>query len=186
MNRAGRFMDEAIQIELFQAGAELLTVDEDSARGRYSGAIIERNRERVRQIVRALAEGIGVHRVAKAFGVSVHTVLGIRDRHPDLIATEKQSLSRQLGRILKLSADSFEDALAAGKISPAQLPVAIGILCDKKAVLDGDASMIVRIEREEVPSVDDLTRRLQAMKRVTLTGVTLTECDSCRNDDNGQ
>ncbi len=168
------------QAELFERGAELLTVDDDARLGRYSGVIVDRNRERRDQIIRCLAEGVGVNRVAKAFGASIQTVLAIRQRHAGLITAEKKDASLQIGRIVRLGLDRFEEALVKNEISPGQLPVAMGILLDKKAMLDGDATMVVRIEREEVPSVEDLTARLEAMKRVKTP---LLDCDSGSSDE---
>jgi hypothetical protein len=50
---------------LFAMGAELLSVEEDAKSGKYSGAIIEKNRDKVKAICGALAEGHGILRVAK-------------------------------------------------------------------------------------------------------------------------
>jgi hypothetical protein len=131
------------QLALFGDGAELLTVEEDARRGLYSGKIIEKNRAKVRAICQALAEGIGVNRIAKAFGVNIRTVMGIRDRHPELIAAEEKLLSQQIGRVLKVGVDRYLEALLDGAIPAAQIPVGMGILFDKKALLDGKPTAIV-------------------------------------------
>ena len=167
------------QPELWQIGRELVTVEDDAKSGKFSGVIIEKNRERVRQICRALAERIGVHRIAKAYGVSVHTVLGIRDRNAELIATEKKDVSLQLGRISKLMADNIEQRLEEGTFKPGSVDLAI--ILDKKSVADGDPSMIVEHRHTiQGSSAVDFAAKLDAMKRAK--GVVT----SCGTDDKPQ
>lgn len=156
---------QAELFSIFGQGAELLTVEEDAKVGRYSGAIVDRNRERLEAICNALAQGIGIKRVAQAFGASIHTVMAIRERHPDLIATEKKALSGQIGRILKLSADRYEEALVEGAIAPGQIPVGFGIFADKKSLLDGDPTAIVE-QRSSGPRTEDVRAYLERMTRV--------------------
>lgn len=161
-------MEEAEQLTLspvFFSGQELLEDQEElRRRGVFSGKIIDRNISKRDAIVRALAEGIGVNRIAKAFSVSVHTVMALRDRHPDLIAAEKQALSRQFGRLLKLSADRYEEALINDEVSPSQLPVAMGILSDKKALLDGDPTLRVDHGKRNEVTADDVREYLARLK----------------------
>lgn len=170
---------EVAQAELFDAsqlpvGHELLSIDEDARRGRFSGAIIERNREKVRSICAALAEGIGILRVARAFGVSPHTVTGIRERNPHLIAIEKKQLSRTYAAILMVGSERYLEAIHAGSINPRDLPIGLGIVSDKKALLDGDATSRVETVQMARPSVESITawveaERLKRAKRVEST-----------------
>lgn len=141
---------------------DLLTIDLPETRKRYTAASLERCVAKRDAIVRAMAEGHGLLRIAKAFGVSHHLVSSLRDSRPDLVAIEKKQLSGQIGRILKMSADRFEEGLVEGKISPAQIPVAFGIFSDKKAALDGDASMIVEHRHKIEASASGFLSRLKA------------------------
>lgn len=141
---------------------DLLTIDQPVTQKRYTAASLERCVAKRDAICRALAEGHGLLRIAKVYGVSHHLVSTLRDSRPDLVAIEKKQLSGQIGRILKLSADRFEEGLVAGKISPAQIPVAFGIFSDKKAALDGDAGMIVEHRHRVVGSVQGFEARLRA------------------------
>lgn len=148
---------------LFGAGAELLEVEERARSGRYSGTIIERDRGKVRAIVAALADGHGIIRTARAFGVSEHTVIGIRERNPDLIAIEKKNLSRLLGRVVAVGWERYLEALVAGEISPRDLPVGLGIAGDKKALIDGEVTS--RIEVREVVSVEAVLEGLAVLRQ---------------------
>lgn len=164
------------QPEFWRVGRELVTVEDDAATGKFSGLVIEKNRERVKQICRALAERIGVHRIAKAYGVSVHTVLGIRDRNPELIATEKKDVSLQLGRISRLMADNIEQRLEEGTWKPGSVDLAI--MLDKKAMVDGDPGLVIE-HRHTVQggSVAEFEAKLAEMKRITRAPENIVEID---------
>lgn len=169
---------------LFELGAELLTVEEDARKGKYSGAIIEKNREKVKAICGALAEGHGIIRVAKAFGVSTHTVIGIRERHPDLLAIEEKQLTRKYGTILALSAERYLEALVSGSIPAAQLPVGMGIVFDKKALLDGKPTAIVRHQAKEI-SIEDLNALIEGMPRANVVEESSEGSAESESDDGG-
>lgn len=149
---------------LFEAGAELLSVEERAKSGRYSGVIIERDRGKVRAIVQALAEGHGIIRVARAFGVSEHTVIGIRERHPDLIAMEKKNLSKLLGRVVAVGWEQYLEAVVDGRVSPRDLPVGLGIAGDKKALIDGEVTQ--RIEVRQADTVESVLAGLECLRQV--------------------
>lgn len=181
---------EAEQQLLFAEGAELLTVEEDARQGKYSGKIIDKHRAKVAAICNALAGGIGIIRIARAFGVSEHTVMAIRDRHPELIAMEEKELSRTYGKILKLSAERYLEALVSGSIQPAQLPIGMGIIFDKKALLDGKPTQIVHHQEKDL-TVEDLNRLFDSMKVVKVShGQELkqisNESDTQSDDEHGK
>lgn len=161
----GEFFDDG------SFGVELANLDEPETRhGKYTGAELERRVALRDEVVRALAEGMGIQRICqrlRAKGVSIgeHSVMALAQRRADLVAMEKKQLSQQLSRILKLSADTFEEALIAGGIAPGQIPVAFGIFADKKAALDGDAGLVIEHKHTFGGSVEDFTRRLDEMKR---------------------
>jgi hypothetical protein len=138
-------------------GVELLTIDDDERAGKYSGKIIDKNKAKLRAIVQALASGVGQLKVAKAFSVSVHTVRGIVKRHPELIAIEEKKLSEDIGFAVKLGVERYIEAIINGEIPAAQLPVGLGILFDKKQLLDGKPTSISTAK----PALD-----LETMKKV--------------------
>jgi hypothetical protein len=157
----------------------LLTLDLPETRKQYTAASLERDAAKREAICRALAEGHGLLRIARAFGVSHHLVSALRDSRPDLVAIEKKQLSGQIGRILKMSADRYEEALAAGAVPVGQIPVSFGIFSDKKGMLDGDPGMIVE-HRHTLSggSAGEFAAKLDAMKRAR--GV-VASCESVSN-----
>lgn len=164
------------QSELPEA-SELLRVDQPDAPKRFTAEHLEANIAKRDAVIRALAEGVGIIRIARAFGVSEHTVMALRDRRPELVAMEKKQLSGQLSRILRLSAERYEEGLLAGKVAPAQIPVGFGIFADKKAMLDGEASLVIE-HRITAPSAEDFARKLEEMKRAKAATAAPLDCAS--------
>lgn len=129
------------------AGRELLVPVEEQ-RHRFTGELVARNVAKYAAIVGALGEGLGVRQIARAFGVSHHTVECIRERESALVATEKERTGRKLRRLVRMSLDALEEALTAGTISAGQLPITAGILIDKSLLWDGQATAIVAHRHE--------------------------------------
>jgi hypothetical protein len=153
----------------FFEGQELLEVLD--APGCCSGVILEKRTALIQSVVQALADGFGVQRIAAAYDISVYSVLGIRDRHPDLIAIEKKQLSNRLGRIVRLATERLEEALIKGEITPGQLPVLGAIMIDKKLLIDGEAtSRIEHSSRREVTK-EDVDRALQQLRQADVVEV---------------
>ena len=109
---ARREQPASVQPPLFsELEMDLLTLDKAETKKRYTAASLNNQLALREGICRALAEGWGLLRIAKHFGTSHHLVSALRDSRPDLVAIEKKQLSGQIGRILRLSADKYEEAL---------------------------------------------------------------------------
>ena len=114
MNQSN-IMARAEQGEFFDAvdmpvALELLESPEEQAK-RFTGEQVARNRKRYLAIVRALGQNLPVRMICEAFGISHHTVKAIREREPELVATEKQRVARMLGHAARLCVESFIDDL---------------------------------------------------------------------------
>lgn len=139
---------------------DLLSIDLPETRKRYTAESLERNVAKRDVIVRALAEGHGLLRIAKAFAVSHHLVSALRDSRPELVAIEKKALSQQLGLLAKMTADSLIERLQEGKWKPGSVDLAI--LVDKKAQVDGDPGLIVEHRHTVEASPEGFLARLRA------------------------
>ncbi|MDD2766005.1 MAG: hypothetical protein PHE83_18740 [Opitutaceae bacterium] len=159
---------ELFRAEELPAGHELLTIEQDERAGRSTGERLARNRERYMAIVRCLAEGIGIRATARAFKVSPHTIFAIRDREAAAIATEKQELSRLMGRFVRMGVERLNEEL--DDIPIGQLSVSLGIVSDKKALLDGDPTVRVEERIEVALSPADLRGMLERIKRADPAG----------------
>jgi hypothetical protein len=162
------------QPELFDESAlpighELLTIEKDEKRGRFTGEIVARNRERYAAIVRALAEGFGIRQIARAFHVSCNTIFAIRDREGHAIETEKKQLAGLMGRFVRMSVERLIEE--HDQIPVGQLPVALGIVQDKRALLEGDPTVRVDERIEVAISASDLAGMLERMKRAQVIDV---------------
>lgn len=157
------------------AGVELAALPDsrsigngETKHGKYTGAELERRIELRDRVVRMLAEGVGIRRIAwllrrEGIAIGEHSILALRDRRGDLVATEKKQLSQQVGRITKLMADSIEERLVTGEMVPTSVDLAVMI--DKKATLDGDATLVIEHKHSFSGGVEDFKRRLEEMKR---------------------
>lgn len=140
------------QIALFDesqlpSGRELLLPLEEQ-RHRFTGGQVRLNQERYAALVSALGEGLGVRQICRAFKVSPHTLETIRERDAELVATEKERSGRKLRRLVRMTMDRLEEALANDEITAGQLPVTLGILVDKSLAFEGQAVATVTVRHE--------------------------------------
>jgi hypothetical protein len=149
--------------DLMPAGHELLTIDEDERRGRFTGERIAKNRQLYQAIVKCLAEGIGIRHTARAFRVSPNTLMAIRQREGIAIETEKKELSAKMGLFVKMSVERLIEEIDCIPIG--QLSVSAGIIADKKALIDGDPTVRIEEKREIAVTPSDLRQMLENMKR---------------------
>jgi|SRR5581483_67555 len=177
------------QADFFDDGSEgvaLASLDKPDATKRYTGVELER-RVAVRDaVVNLLAQGVGIQRICRAMraqGVQIgeHSVMALMQRRPDLVAMAKKQLSEQLGRIVKLAADSIEQRLIEGKFKPGSVDLAVFI--DKKASVDGEASMVIEHRHTLAASAEDFRRRLEDMKRAKVVELSpAKELEAAVND----
>ena len=162
-------LPECNQVELFApdvlpAGWDILPEQQH----RFTGERVARNRERYLAIAHALAEGLGVRQIARAFGCSAHTVARVRETANEVVAAEKEHVSRKLGTLIRMSLERFEEGLVNREIHPSQLPVAIGIFTDKKLLLEGGVTSRVEHTNREI-SVEVVERALRSLKATSIT-----------------
>lgn len=139
-------------------------VDGRTDQDRFSGAIIEKQTRLVDAILADLAEGCSQRSIAEKFKVSRHTVSGILQRaeQSGKIAPFKQRVSAKLGQIAEEATEAYLEAIRERKIQPAQIPVGVGIMLDKKAALDGEASEI--IEHRHTIDVDGWREKFKSAR----------------------
>jgi len=147
-------------------GSELLATPESQS-ALYSGKIVEKNKERVDQIIQARAMGFPIRQICTAFKVSSHTIAELEQRHATKLATLKGRLARKFGIFVELGLDRAINEV--DKIDIDKLMVSLGIATDKMQVLSDSPSIIVGQSGEGPKrfSVDTLNARL---RNVTGTG----------------
>jgi hypothetical protein len=161
-------------------GIELANLDKpETKHGKYTGAELDARVVVRDRVVRLLAEGMGIRRMAKmlrAEGVKIgeHSILALRERRPDLVATEKKQLSQQLGRITKLMGDQIEERLIDGSMKAT--PIDMAVMVDKKAAVDGEAGLVIEHRFTVDASADAFAKKLEEMRRAKV--VQPIDCES--------
>lgn len=131
--------DEFFDASELPAGLDLL-LPHDVQVQRFTAEHVARNQSRYLEIVGSLSEGLSVRTICKAYHVSSHTVQRIREREPELIASDKQRLARLFRRAARQSVEGYIEKLEAGLVTPGVLPIASGIFTDKSLLLEGEAT----------------------------------------------
>lgn len=139
-------------------GSELLEPAESQA-ARFSGKIVEKNRERVDGILGARAMGFPLRQICAAFHASPHTVAEIERRHAVKLATLKDRLARKFGVFVELGIDRA--IREVDRMDRDRLMVSLGIAADKMQVLTGEPSAIVATpDQARRFSIESLRERL--------------------------
>lgn len=133
-------------LERDQAQLSLLDVPEEQrerleAKGEFTGERLHaQDPDRYRAIVGALAEGIGLRAIARAYKVSPNTVRAIRVREAGPIDTDKKEISHRLRQFARMASDRLVEEIDDIPID--KLPLATAIVVDKMQLLDGEATTI--------------------------------------------
>ena len=153
------FSPEAVEAGLVEVAGK--------PRGQFSGGIIERQAELVDVILERFASGASQREIARVFSVSTNTVAGIVSRATasGRIEAYKTRVSAKLAGAIEGGIEFWTDALRAGTLNPAQIPLAVGIFSDKKALLDGEATSRVEVRQVE-PSGQDIDAALRALPEI--------------------
>ena len=156
------FSPEAVEAGLVEVAGK--------PRGQFSGGIIERQAELVDVILERFASGASQREIARVFSVSTNTVAGIVSRATasGRIEAYKTRVSAKLAGAIEGGIEVWTDALRAGTLNPAQIPLAVGIFSDKKALLDGEATSRVEVRAVE-PSGQDIDKALRALPEVEVS-----------------
>lgn len=156
--------DNAYQFSMelpgIEPGAELLTIDERAASGRYTGELIEKDRAKIDAILQLLAVGVGIRRIAASQHVSTRTVSLLRDRYSEKIATHKKGLARRFGLFAELGIDRAIEEV--DEMDRDKLMISVGIATEKMQLLDGEATAIIG-STANAPSHEELRKQFDAI-----------------------
>lgn len=144
------FSDDVVDARFTFTGAKLFKTDPD----------------KYRMIVNALAEGMAIRQIARAFKVSPGTVNAVKENEVIPIGAQKEKLANKLHTLAKMSVERLIDE--NDKIPLNSLAVVVGIAVEKMQLLQGEATQ--RIESTKGPSMEDFNKYLESLKNVTETG----------------
>lgn len=119
--------------------------------GQFSGAIIERNKEKVDAILELLAQPDMTHKkISKIFKVSRNTVAALERRAEDdgRLAAYTQRLTNKLRYASRASLDSLIESIEKDELKGKDKGIVTGILLDHLGKLEGRPTSIVETRRE--------------------------------------
>lgn len=129
--------------------------------------------ELVSQMAALFAEGRGCKAVSRLCGVGVQTARAVRNHlsTSGKLLPWKERVSKRMGEVIEDGVDVLHDGILSGEISAKEISVPLGILVDKKQILDGGPTSIVLHQEEPVSAerlagrLDELIRQLPAADR---------------------
>ncbi len=165
------FLPEAVESGLVEIAGK--------PRGQFSGVLIEKQAALVDVILERFAAGASQREIARVFSISTNTVAGVVARATSCgrIEAYKTRVSAKLAGAIEGGIEVWTDALRAGTLNPAQIPLAVGIFSDKKALLDGEATSRVEVRQSE-PSAQDIAAALRALPEIQ---VEVVDSDSTKS-----
>lgn len=138
-----------LTLPTIELGWEILTVEDDRKAGKFTAELLDKNEGKRNAVVEALAQGMAIRSIAKAYEISVNTVLTAKRRFGAQIETEKQRLGRDCFDVARMAVERMRDEI---EFMPRQsLPIIAGIMSEKGLLLTGAPT--ARIEHIGGPSV---------------------------------
>lgn len=153
--------EEAKQMKLFTT-AQMPSehFEKMEAHGHFTGERLFRFKPEIyRMITCAIAEGLSVRQISRAFGVSTNTVMAVRDREPEAIDTEKRKVTSELRKFARMAIERLNEEI--DHIDIDKLPIALGIVVEKWQLLEGQATS--RVEHVKTPGIEDYNRIIDAL-----------------------
>jgi len=137
---------------------------------RFTGTTTEKDGELVQAVLAAVVQGVPRETIARLARISPSTIAALVERaeKSGQIGGWKERMSRILSRATETAAAALVDDIEKGKLPAAQKPVAIGILVDKKLLLDGEATS--RVEHVERVRPEDVLAKIKAAQVIEIPG----------------
>jgi hypothetical protein len=156
--------------------------------GEYSGDILKARHPQLYQAaIELLARGYGIRDTAEILKMSARSVMAIRDREPESIATIKHKVSRRFLDVATLAAEVARDRLTdhPDTITFKDLMIGGAVATDKHLILSGEATQ--RIEHVTRQTDDDFSRMLEdARARGRLIEGEIVQETDITQEDRGQ
>jgi len=129
----------------------------------------KRDPERYNSLVKALRHGIGRETVVDIFGTSMELVAAVLTVEKIDPKSDKQILNK-LQTAQDLAATALTEAIRSGELKASGLPVALGILTDKVAQIQGRPSQIVENRSISITanSLNDLVEQAKSSSKSSL------------------
>lgn len=137
-------------------------------RARFTGSTVAKDGELVDAVLAAVVQGVPRETIARLAKVSPSSIASIVERAEKSgeIGGWKERMSRILSRATETAAASLVDDIEKGNLPAGQKPIAIGILMDKKLLLDGEATS--RVEHVQRVRPEDILEEIKRAKIIEI------------------
>lgn len=134
----------------------------------HTGVRLTEDEEKCQRLVELLQLKWGVARISKEMSIAKATVRAARRAlaAQGKIGPYMQRVTEGLEDAIEAGIYAYRDAQENGKIAPAQIPVGVGILWDKRAAARGEATTIVGSARVESDRSPDAVNRAFAPLKI--------------------
>ena len=142
----------------FHEADRLLLVGSPSAKN-FDLSRCRHDDERIKEMLQARTEGLGVRACARIFKMSEHTVLAIEEKYSSEVATIKKDLARDCRTAGRMAVSRMIEEMA--DMPKTSLPIIAGVMIDKMQVLEGEPSVIT--ERRDASEISRDRASLNSM-----------------------
>lgn len=153
-----------------ESGWEMLLPAEEQ-RKRFTGDLLAKNEERLQAVIHALAEGMAMRRIAKAFGISVNTVIAVNRRFGSEVETQKKEVGMKCLAAGRLAVERIVEEIDS--LPKASLPIVAGVMLDKGQLLTGGATHRLESVKTNLhlhADINDWVESLPCAERVEAEG----------------
>lgn len=140
-------------------GWELVELDEPAKRGSFTAEQLEQNTAKRDAVLSALAEGLAIRQVARAFRISTNTVLALSRRSVAQIDTLKEGLGRAYFDLSRLAVERMIDEI--DEMPRASLPIVAGVSTDKGQLLSGGPTG--RVQHDHTLGIASMTEYIESL-----------------------
>lgn len=145
----------------------------------HTGVLLTKDEELCRGVCADLLLGLSDRQIARKWRISRNSIIGIEIAMRDRGELEplRKAISGELGEVILMGLRNYKDALSANTINPAQLPIPMAALIDKKGQIDGGVVPGTDLREAEI-TPEQLREQWEQMKRVKVIEVPPAESQS--------
>ena len=161
------------QLALLESDDELILAQAHRRAGNFDLSRLKHTEERIKEMLQARAEGLGVRACARIYKMSEHTVLAIEEKYSSDVATLKKDLARDCRTAGRMAVSRMIAEMA--DMPKTSLPIIAGVMIDKMQVLEGEPSAIIGNHVGIAQEREDLNSMIAALPAAAQEVIDLPE-----------
>jgi transposase len=134
-----------------------------------TGRIVLKDHERISRLMDMVIYGESERAIAEKLGMGRNTVRKVKDilTERGKLEPQKKRISRRLGHVAEALTEDLLRDVESNALPAHVKPIALGILLDKKALLDGEPSQVIEVRRDGL-SIESVKAAWEALERRTI------------------